>query len=97
MIKEFNNTLHIKLDKEEIEEVKKNNYNEIETLCYLYNFSPISDEYCISNFDMAIDFEYNGGYNYYSISFNDLHKLKKGKMIIIRKLPKRYIKEYILK
>ena len=94
MIKEFKNTLHLKLEKEEKKEVKK--YSDVEALCYLYDFYPVSDNYCISNYMMAIDFSYNGGSNYFSITFQELEDFKSGKMIILKKLGKRYINKFIL-
>lgn len=94
MIKEFKNTLHLKLEKEEKEESKK--YSDVETLCYIYDFYPVSDNYCISNYMMAIDFSYNGGSDYFRITFEELEKIKKGKMVILKKLDKKYVNEFIL-
>lgn len=94
MLKEFKRSLHLKLAKEEIKEYK--NYSKIETLCYCFGFNPVSNEYCISNYEMAADFEYNGGYAYYRVTFGQLEDLKNGKMIILHKLPQKYVNEYIL-
>lgn len=93
MIKQFSKSIHLKLSKEELEENK--NLSDVETLCFLFDINPIGESYCISNYEMAFDIEYNGGFNYYRVTFRDLAKLKQGKLVILYELPQKYIEEVI--
>ena len=92
MLKEFKRTMHIKLNNEEMKEYKKK--EGIEILCYCFDFYPAGNDYCISNFEMALNFGYNGGCDYYSVTLRQLEDLKNGKMIILHKLPQKYANEY---
>lgn len=88
MIKQFkNNNLHIKFD----------SYDEgigvVEKLYLNYDLCPICDEYCISNFAMASDWSYNGGYNFYTITSYDFDDLESGKTVILKPLSKKYMEE----
>ncbi len=91
MIKVFkNNNLHIKFEKDD------SGNEAIEKLFLNYDLVPVSDEYCISNFAMAADWSYNGGWNYYRITSLDLVALEEGKTVILKPLDEEYINEYIL-
>lgn len=91
MLKEFKKgTIHIKLEKED------KGLSVIEKLYYNYDMFPVGEEYCISNYATAIDWSYNGGYNYYRITSYDLQRLEEGKTIILYPLPQDYINEYLL-
>ena len=93
MLKEFKNgNIHIKLEKDDT------GVGVIEKLYYNYDLAPETDEYCISNYAMASDWSYNGGYNYYTITSYDLAKLEEGKTVILTPITDtEYINEYILK
>lgn len=85
-IKEFKNgNLHIKLEKDEIASIKSGKTSVIEQI-YYNDFNPMGAEYCISNYAVASDWAYNGGYNYYSITSYDWDDLEKGKMVILKPL-----------
>ena len=91
MLKEFKNgNLHIKLEKDDT------GLDVIEKLYFNYDLVPESDNYCISNYAMASDWSYNGGYNYYRITSYDLVDLESGKTVILYPLKRDYVQEYIL-
>lgn len=93
MIKKYKNgNLHIKMDG--CDSIDK--LSDVEILCYNYDLTPVGDEYCISNYETACDFSWNGGYSYYRITHSQVNNFIKGETIILKKLPKKYIKEYIL-
>ena len=91
MLKEFKNgNLHIKLEKDDA------GLDVIEKLYFNYDLVPESDNYCISNYAMASDWSYNGGYNYYRIASYDLVDLESGKTVILYPLKWDYVQKYIL-
>lgn len=90
-----NNNLHIKLDTDELEDIKKGKLSDIEVIFYNYDFTPVGEEYCISNYDMAIDVAYNGGWNYYRFPYSKIEDLKQGKMIILYPHTQKYYNEYL--
>lgn len=91
MLKEFKNgNLHIKLEKDDT------GLDVIEKLYFNYDLVPESDNYCLSNYAMASDWSYNGGYNYYRITSYDLVDLESSKTVILYPLKWDYVQEYIL-
>lgn len=98
MIKVFkNNNLHIKFEKEEIEAIKNGKMSDLEIFMYNYDFAPVGEEYCISNYDMAVDVSYNGGWNYYRLIYSKLYELCTGKMIVLKPHTKKYYNEFLKK
>lgn len=91
MLKEFKNgNLHINIRDEEASP------SIIETIYNCFDLLPVNDIYNIGNDCIAIDFSYNGGYNYYSITTYDFKKLKDNKTIILYPLDNQYINKNIL-
>ena len=91
MLKEFKNgNIHIKLEKDDT------GLEVIEKLYFNYDLYAVGDEYCISNFDVASDWCYNGGSAYYRIAGHQLMDLEDGKTVILKPLPWDYVEEYLL-
>lgn len=90
-----NNNLHIKLSKNDLEEFKKSNLSDIEFIFYNLDFCPIGEEYCVSNFDMAVDIAYNGGFNFYRFNYSFIDKLLSGQLLILKPLSKKYIEDFL--
>lgn len=91
IIKQFKNgNLHIK------REVSDAGLEGIELLYYNADMHPVSEEYCISNYATASDWEYNGGFDYYRVTSYNLIDLEDFRTAILKPLPEKYIQEYIL-
>lgn len=95
-IKTFkNNNLHIKFNKEDIKDFEKSNLSEFEFIFYNLDLCPIGEEYCISNYNMAIDVSYDGGWNFYRFNYNCIEKLFDCKMVILKPHSEKYYNEFL--
>ena len=65
----------------------------VETLCFNYDFLPIGEEYCVGNYGVGFDLEFNGGSDYFSINSFQIEKFLKGEEIHLFPLPDEYINE----
>lgn len=92
-----NNNLHIKLSKNDLEEFKKSNLSDIEFIFYNLDFCPIGEEYCISNYEMAVDVAFNGGWNFYRFNYSFIDELLNGKTVILKPHTKQYYNEFLKK
>lgn len=91
IIKQFKNgNLHIK------REVDDAGLDGIELLYYNADMHPVSEEYCISNYATASDWEYNGGYDYYRVTSYNLIDLEDFRTAILKRLDDKYVQEYII-
>lgn len=95
-IKQFrNNNLHIKFNKTDINEYKNSHLSDIEYIFYNLDFSPVGEQYCISNYEMAVDVAYNGGYNFYRFNFSNIDKLLNCKQIILKPHTQTYYNKFL--
>ena len=92
-----NNNLHINFSKNDIEEFKNSKLSDIEYIFYNLDFIPIGEEYCISNYEMAVDIAYNGGWNFYRFNYNYIKELLNCKTIILKPHTKKYYNEHLKK
>ena len=92
MVKIFNNNnLHIKTEQKSVGLFA----HAFEKICTECDFMPIGEQYCVGNFDMAIDVMWNGGTNYYRLLFSEIEKYNNGETIILKSHSKKYIKELL--
>lgn len=90
-----NNNLHLKLTKQDIKEYKKSSFSKIEYIFYKFDLMPIGDEYCISNYDMAVDISFNGGYKFYKFCYSFINELFNNKTIILKPHTQKYYNEFL--
>lgn len=65
----------------------------VETLCFNYDFQPVGEEYCVGNYCIGVDLEFNGGSDYVSINSYQIAKFLKGEEIRLYPLPDEYVQE----
>lgn len=92
-----NNNLHLKLNNADIKEFKESKLSEIEYIFYTFNFVPIGEEYCISNYEMAVDIAFNGGWNFYRFNYSFINELLNGKTVILKPHTNKYYNEFLKK
>ena len=87
MVKRFNNgNIHVTFDKEDIEDIKKNKFSNIEVLSWeLENVDAyfIGEEFCLSNYAMGIMIYSCYADKVFTLDFSDLEKLLNGKTLIL--------------
>lgn len=65
----------------------------VETLCFNYDFLPVGEEYCIGNYGVGCDLQFNGGSDYVSINSYQIAKFLKGEEIRLVPCLDEYVKE----
>lgn len=89
MIKHYKNgNLHIKFEPD------FSGLDTIEKIYFNFDMHPVTSEYCISNYDTASIWSYNGGYSYYEITSYDLVALEAGKTVILKSLPDSFLNNF---
>lgn len=100
MLKKFRNTIHIKLDREEIKEIREKSQEQptpfITVFEYMtndvdYDIIPMGDFYYLSNYCIGYDCLVNGGEYAISINSYQVDKLLSGKTVIFKQFDYKYI------
>lgn len=90
-----NSNLHLKLTKQDVKEYKKSSFSKIGYIFYKFDLIPVGDEYCIGNYEMALDVAYNGGYKFYKFRYNFVNELFNNKTIILKPHTQKYYNEFL--
>ncbi len=86
--REFDSSLLLQLDGSDTV------YNSwVETLCFNYDFLPVGEEYCVGNYGVGFDLEFNGGGDYFSINSYQIAKFMKGEEIRLVPFLDEYVQE----